>query len=231
MKINYKPKNKLEKFGEKIFFLLVDNFPQTFYVGGMVRDLILSKKVTDIDIATEAKPEQVIKLLKNSKINFISRHEKFGAITALGDGVKAEITTFRKDLASTNRYPKIEFIKSPKTDSQRRDFTVNSLYFSQKTGELLDFQNGLLDLKQKHIRFVGQPEKRIKEDPLRIIRALRFCLALHFKLEHKTDLAIEKNLQLINELTKTKIENEINKIKDLGKRKILETVVRLAKNS
>jgi len=223
--MTYKPKTKLEKFGEKVFNLLVDNFPQTFYVGGMVRDILLGIKVTDIDIATEATPPQVVKILSNSGIICDDSYSRFGVIVAKSGGLKIEIATFRKDLQSPGRYPKISFVKSVKIDSQRRDFTVNALYLSSKSGKILDFHNGLKDFKLKHLKFIGSPEKRIMEDPLRIIRALRFSKTLGFKPQGRTKNALKKNFYLIKHLTKSRIKNELDKIKNLNFKKNISSEI------
>jgi len=214
--INYNPRTALEKFGAKVFDLLVENFPRTFYVGGMVRDLLLDKIVTDIDIVTEATPEQVAKILLASDISIDLTHQNFGIITATNSNNKIEIATLRKDLPSQSRYPKVAFIKSPKIDSKRRDFTINALYLSPISGKILDFHQGLKDLKLKNLKFIGNPEKRIKEDPLRIIRALRFARTLDFKLDSNSKNAIKNNFPLVKTLTKSKIIKELNKIKNTG---------------
>lgn len=211
--IHYHPKTTLKKFGEKIFNLLVDNFPQTFFVGGMVRDLLLNKKIIDIDIATKARPEEVMKILADGDIKFNSSHKQFGVIIAKNGRNNIEITTFRKDTYKGSRYPKITFANDPKTDSQRRDFTINALYLSPKSNTILDFHKGLKDIGGRQIKFIGQPSKRIKEDPLRIIRALRFALQLNFKIETKTFYAIKNNFNLINTLTESKKNFEIKKLK------------------
>lgn len=217
--------SKLLKFGVRVYSALVENFSQTFFVGGMVRDLIIRKIITDVDIATSATPEQIIGALKKRGIGYIDSHKKFGNIVAKQGSLEVEITTFRKDLSGENRYHKIQFIKTPKADSQRRDFTVNSLYLSLKQANILDFQKGLADLKNHQLKFIGNPKKRISQDPLRIIRALRFALILNFKLEKNAKQAIKTNLFLIKELTKTKINKEINKINSPAKRKILKKVI------
>ena len=219
------PKNKLEGFGLKIYFLLVDNFPQTFFVGGMVRDLLLKRKVVDVDIATQSTPDEVAKILSSAKIKFDDRYKNFGSITARRGRLAIEITTFRKDLKSGSRYPKVQFIKSSKTDSKRRDFTINSLYLRLKPFRVLDFNGGISDIKNRLIRFIGRPENRIRQDPLRIIRALRFALILNFKLENKTRRAIKNNLFLAEKLTRTKLNKEIDKIKGEKNKIILTKVI------
>jgi len=225
MKYKYKPHSQLEDFGVKIYKLLVDNFPQTFYVGGMVRDLLLGKKVTDIDIATQTTPPEIIKLLTDNNIACDGAYSRFGVVVAKKAGYKIEIATFRKDLPGKSRYPKISFVITPKQDSARRDFTVNALYLSPKNNSILDFHQGLKDLKLKKIKFIGNPEKRIKEDPLRIIRALRFAKTLNFKLEDKTKNAIEKNYFSIKTLTKTRIKNELDKVRNQKYKKTISDAV------
>jgi tRNA nucleotidyltransferase (CCA-adding enzyme) len=225
MKFKYKPKSKLEKFGEKVFKLLVDNFPQTFYVGGMVRDLLLHREITDIDIATQAKPDDIIKTLSKAGITADTGHKQFGVIIAKNINCSVEIATFRKDIYGNSRYPKITFVKTPKQDSQRRDFTINALYLSPKLGTILDFYMGLKDLKLKRLKFIGNPQKRIMEDPLRIVRALRFAKTLDLKLELPTGKAIENNFSLIKTLTKSRIESELKKIKNIGQKKIAAAAI------
>jgi tRNA nucleotidyltransferase/poly(A) polymerase len=225
MKYIFKPKTKLEKFGAKIYFLLVENFSQTFFVGGAVRDLLLNKKVTDIDIATSATPDEVVKILNQNHINYTSTHKKFGAITAQSNSLSIEITTLRKDLKGDSRYPKVNFIKNAKQDSQRRDFTINSLYLSLKLNAILDFQKGLVDLKKRQLKFIGSPVKRIHEDPLRIIRALRFQLVLKLNFEKETYKAIKNNFILIDKISNLRIQKEILKIKNKSEQNILKSIL------
>ena len=225
MQINYFPKNNLEKFGAKVYSALVENFSQTFFVGGMVRDLLLNIPIHDIDITTSAKPEEVIKILNKYKIKYSDEFKNFGNITAMFKNYKIEITTFRKDIKGESRYPKVIFTNSYEQDSNRRDFTINSLYLSLKNNTILDPQKGLIDFKNKIIRFIGKPQVKIKQDPLRILRALRFALVLNFKIENRTMLAIQNNYSDIKKLTKTKIEKEINKIKNKKMQKIIFEVI------
>lgn len=225
MRFEFKAKSNIEKFGEKVFNVLVENFSQTFFVGGAVRDMLLGKKITDIDIATTATPDEIIKCLSAKGINHEDAFRKYGNIIAKEGTLKIEITTFRKDHAGIGRYPKISFTKSLKKDSQRRDFTINSLYLSLKLNKILDPHNGLNDLKHKKIKFIGNPEIRIKQDPLRILRALRFALLLNFKMDLKTKVSIKKLFVLINSLTKNKIQKEIFKLKNNSKQKIFKQLI------
>ena len=203
----------------------MENFPQTFFVGGMVRDLMLNKKVVDIDLATEAKPTAIVKILGHEGVKYDAHFARFGNILAGNKPNQVAITTFRKDLPSNGRYPKVIFTKSPKIDSQRRDFTINALYLSLKTKKILDFHHGLKDLGTKTIRFIGNPVNRINQDPLRILRALRFALTLNFKFEKKTFTALGENLSKIERLSQNKINSEIAKIpNERNKKTFLEFI-------
>jgi poly(A) polymerase len=225
MKLNFKPKSELEKFGIKIYFLLVENFPQTFFVGGAVRDKLLGKKITDIDIATSATPQEVVSILKDHYVDLNIGYQKFGVIVALSLPCRIAITTFRKDLPADSRYPVVTYTKDPKIDAQRRDFTINALYLSLKTGKILDFYKGLQDVKKHLIRFIGNPAKRIEEDPLRIIRALRFALVNSLTIEKKSYAAIKKYFPLAKKITKSKLETEFKKINSEKNKKIMEQVI------
>lgn len=221
----YKPKSSLEKFGKKIFTLLVDNFPQTFYVGGMVRDLLLKIPVMDIDIATSAGPDEIIKMLGEAGVSFDISHKQFGIVIAKNKHQRVEIATLRKDSYSSSRYPKITFVKTAKQDSQRRDFSINALYLKPYSGKILDFHKGSKDFKDKQIKFIGNPDTKILQDPLRIIRALRFSQALNFKIENQAKKAINKNFNLIKFLTKSRIKNELDKIKYPKHKKIILKII------
>lgn len=230
MQYIFKPKSHLEKFGLAIYDALVENFPRTYFVGGTVRNFLLRKKIKDIDIATIAKPFQVVETLKKYYFDYNLGFINMGVVIAAKKGLTASIATFRKDLKSESRYPKIKFVKSPGQDAQRRDFTINSLYLSPKTGKITDFFHGLEDLKAKQIRFIGAPKKRIKEDPLRIVRALRFALEIKFKLEKTTKLAIKNNFSAVKQLTKSKIEKEILKLRNKNHQKIIRATLDNHKN-
>ncbi|MDQ3018647.1 MAG: hypothetical protein M3Q64_02140 [bacterium] len=201
-----------EKFGIKVYNALVENFSKTFFVGGTVRDMLLQKTVHDIDIATIATPEQVAAALHANSITFDNANQKFGIITAKQNKDSVEITTLRKDIYTNSRYPKITYVTDIIADSKRRDFTINSLYFSPILQKILDPNKGVIDLENHVIRFIGDAQKRITEDPLRIMRAFRFQLELQFGFEIKTAHALQKNLHLINTISQRKLLSEIKKI-------------------
>ena len=225
MKFSFVPKTRYEKFSKKIFSLLVENSKESYFVGGMVRDLFLGKKITDIDVATNLPPEKIKKILSNSKILFDKSFEKFGIIKAFIGRYEIEIATFRSDTYTNSRYPAVSFAKTAKRDSKRRDFTINALYFNPITKVFLDFYSGMNDMKNRNLRFIGEPEKRISEDPLRIIRALRFGLTYKLNFEKNTFSAIKKYLYLVKNISNSKIETEIKKIHGKKNKKIISEVI------
>jgi len=225
MNILYKPKSHLEKYAQKIFLLLVENSPQTFYVGGMVRDMILGKPIRDIDVATNILPGDILKILSTNKIPYDDQYIKLGIIITPYKETNISITTFRKDIYSEGRYPVIVPVTTVEEDVKRRDFTVNGLYFTPTTGAVLDFYNGLSDIKNKTLAFIGKPSRSIMEDPLRIIRGLRFAITLGFHFEKNSLEAIEKNFFLLKNLSGRRIEKEILKIKNKTQQTILRKVI------
>ena len=156
---------------EKIFKAFGES--SIFLVGGCVRDTLMNKSVTDIDFATPCVPLEVIEILNKSEISYIDIGIKFGTVTAIIDDKKYEITSFRKDIKTDGRHAEVEFSKEMEEDAARRDFTMNALYVD-KDCKIYDFYNGQEDLKNNTLRFIGEPQARIKEDYLRIMRFFRF---------------------------------------------------------
>lgn len=214
MAVHFKPDDKYEKFGLKLYFLLVENFSQTYFVGGMVRDLFLHRKIKDIDIATVGQPENVVALLTKHRLKHDDKHRGFGIVIVPYQDRQIEIATLRKELSWRGRYPKVVLTKSVRTDSARRDFTINALYLSQKSGTIIDCHKGQRDIKKRIIRLIGESDLRIKQDPLRIIRGLRLHYELKFSFAPKTLSSIKRNLHLLKELTLTRKARELNKIKN-----------------
>lgn len=181
-----------------------------FEVGGSVRDSLLGLEVYDFDFATDATPEEIEKFLPDINVTF----KKFGCIKYKGEYGRAEITTFRsEDEYSDFRHPsKIRFVKSLEEDAKRRDFTINAIY-KDVNGKIYDPTGGLKDLENKLIRFIGEPEKRIKEDPLRVLRAKRFATKLNFQIEDKSLHAINNLSYLLEKLNPEKVKEEERKLK------------------
>ncbi len=161
----------------------------SYLSGGCIRDALLGKSLKDFDVATSAKPEEVIRLFPNSN----KQGKAFGVVVVQGEKpfCRVEVATFRKDGPyKDGRHPQYVTFLSDKEDALRRDFTINALFYSWKTGQVIDYVGGLKDLQNKIIRTVGIPKERFEEDKLRIIRALRFQLQLDFELHTNTKQAV-----------------------------------------
>lgn len=146
---------------------------QALFVGGCVRNSILKVPVTDIDMATDALPETIIRISKENNFKFIPTGLTHGTITIIIDKIAYQITTFRSDIANDGRHAKVEFTTSLLLDASRRDLTINALY-CDSNGKIIDPLNVLKDLNNRIIKFIGDPNKRIAEDYLRILRFFRF---------------------------------------------------------
>ena len=182
------------------------------YVGGCIRKIISGEEVDDIDLATNLEPKQVCEVLKKNNINYFESGIEHGTITAIENEYKFEITTLRKDVLTDGRHAKVEFSKDWKEDASRRDFTINSIY-SDRDGNLFDPNDGKKDLKNGVVRFIGEPDKRIKEDYLRILRYLRFFLN-YSKYNHNLDTLkkLKMNIGGISKLSKERLFDELKKI-------------------
>lgn len=144
------------------------------YVGGAVRDTLLGLKVKDVDIATPLVPEEVIARLDAADIYTVPTGIEHGTVTAILPKGPVEITTLRHDVSTDGRRATVAFAQDWREDAARRDFTINALYADPVTLEIQDFFGGLDDLKQRHVRFIGDARQRIREDHLRILRYFRF---------------------------------------------------------
>ena len=140
-----------------------------------------NEKVDDIDLATNLNPLEVTEILKNNNINFYESGIEHGTITAIVDDHKFEITSLREDIFTDGRHAKVKFSKDWKKDASRRDFTINSIY-SDLDGNLFDPFNGKKDIEIGQVSFIGDAEKRVKEDYLRILRYLRSVSYTHLTL-------------------------------------------------
>ncbi len=146
---------------------------QAYVVGGCVRNTLMGLPVTDIDIATDARPEQVIALTEGAGLRAVPTGIAHGTVTVVAEGEGFEVTTFRADVETDGRYATVAFSDDLETDAARRDFTMNALY-AGADGTVIDPMGGLPDLTARRVRFVGDPRARIAEDYLRILRFFRF---------------------------------------------------------
>ena len=182
------------------------------YVGGCVRKILNKEKFDDIDLATNLKPDEVKECLKNNNIDFFETGIEHGTITANLEEKNFEITSLRKDVSTDGRRAVVEFTNEWTEDALRRDFTINSIY-ADKEGNLFDPNDGVKDLENGKIEFIGDPEKRVKEDYLRILRYVRFFLN-YSKQEHKLHVKkfIKQNISGIVKLSKERLIDELKKL-------------------
>ena len=175
----------------KIYDLMKQAGKQLYIVGGAVRDTILGKTPKDYDLATDARPEEVMEVLRsdqNLKLDLTGK--MFGVVRAwTPEGNEYEIATFRKDIGKGRRPDSVEFT-TIEQDVTRRDLTINALFYDMDTGEVVDYVGGLADLTSGVVRAVGDPAERFDEDKLRILRALRFAARMDSELDAETKQAI-----------------------------------------
>ena len=157
----------------RVFAALSGNGVETRAVGGAVRNTLLGEPVKEIDLATTARPEQVIALAKKAGLKPVPTGIEHGTVTVIADGVPFEVTTLRSDVETFGRHATVAFTKDWKEDARRRDFTLNALY-AGIDGTVFDPLDGYADLLEGRVRFIGDAEARIKEDYLRILRFFRF---------------------------------------------------------
>ena len=193
----------------KLLGEISDKGYQAYIVGGFVRDYILGIDSNDIDINTNATPQEVKEIFKDSCLP----NEDYGSVTVIKKGIRFEITTFRKEMAYVdNRRPtEIQYIDDLYQDLLRRDFTINTLCMN-KDGEIIDFLGGRSDIDNKIVRTVGKAKIRFEEDSLRILRAIRFATILDFKLDNETREAIISNRELLRNLSYYRKKEELDKI-------------------
>lgn len=159
---------------EHLLVALGGHLGESRYVGGAVRDTLLGAEVCDVDLATIHSPAQVLERLQLAGIKAVPTGIDHGTITAVVDSRPYEITTLRSDVSTDGRRATVAYTDSWQADAARRDFTINALYAHTETGEISDFFGGVDDLRNRHVRFIGDAVERIREDHLRILRYFRF---------------------------------------------------------
>ena len=202
--------NFIDKSAQRAIRTLEKSGYQAGLVGGCVRDMLMGIPPHDFDITTNATPEEMKFVFQKERV--IETGIKHGTLTVIIDGTPLEITTFRIDGEyKDSRHPEsVTFSRNLKSDLERRDFTVNALYYDLDEG-VVDVFDGENDIKNKVIRAVGDPEKRFCEDALRILRAIRFSSVLGFEIEEKTRQAMLKCKHLLKNISAERIAVEINK--------------------
>ena len=224
---NLIPLNEYSKFRlnipsdiKNIHKLFKKNKKKLFVVGGAVRDAILGKNPKDFDLATDAKPDEVLAIAKKGGLKTVEVGKQFGVVIVAGH----EIATFRKDVGKGRRPSSVDYTDI-EGDVKRRDLTINALFYDMDRGEIVDLVGGIADLKRKKIRTVGNAVERFDEDPLRKMRALRFQGALGGKLGKETEKALRQNPSLKGVSTE-RIRDEF--VKSIKKAKSTKKYLQLA---
>ncbi len=187
---------------------------EALIVGGAVRDLVMGKQPHDIDISTNVDIETLIDQFKSYDIG---KSKSFGIVVIPFNGFQFEVAHYREDSGSSDhrRPDNVKLVKSFEKDSSRRDFTINSLGLNTK-GEIVDYQNGLKDVKNKIISTVGLPKDRFIEDYLRILRGLRFSAGLGYKIEDNTKKAMKELAKFIPQISVERIKDELIKVASIS---------------
>jgi len=198
------------ELADNIARTLRDAGHQAYFVGGCVRDLELGREPAYYDVSTDARPERVQELFPDS----LAIGAQFGVILVTEDGAEVEVATFRSDIGySDGRHPdRVVYTDSAKEDVLRRDFTINGLLLDSRTNEVLDYVNGRADLGAHIIRAIGEPERRFREDKLRLVRAVRFAARFNFAIEPETAAAIRRLAPEILVVSAERLRDELTKI-------------------
>lgn len=182
---------------------------EALLAGGCVRDMLLGRTAKDYDVATDARPADVIKLFRRT----LKVGAKFGVVMVLMDDHQIEVATFRTESGyADGRHPTTVKFSTAAKDASRRDFTINGMFYDPTSEEVKDYVGGREDLKKRLIRTIGRPEQRFSEDYLRMLRAVRFSTELDFKIEQHTWRAICTNAQRLTGISGERIAAELERI-------------------
>ena len=183
-------------------------------VGGCVRDYLMGEIPHDWDMCTNATPEEMISLFTGEGLTINPKGIEYGTVTPVIKGIEYEITTFRKETGySDGRHPdEVTYSKTINEDLSRRDFTINAMAINMADGKLVDLFHGVNSINNEIIRMVGNPEDRIAEDPLRILRALRFAIRFGFSIDNNTKESILRNKHLLSTVSKERVTQELEKM-------------------
>ena len=193
----------------KIIKRLRKNGFQALMAGGCVRDMLLSRRANDYDVATDARPDHIVKLFRRT----IKVGVKFGVVIVLLENQQVEVATFRTETGYTDgRHPSKVKFTSAVEDAARRDFTVNGMFYDPIERKVIDYVNGQADLKKRILRTIGSPAERFGEDYLRMLRAVRFSTQLDFTIEPKTWAAVSSNAKKITGISGERICAELEGI-------------------
>src|SRR6266404_646642 len=207
--VSMKPSDRsifpMEKTEGEIVTQLRGRGHAAYFAGGCVRDIVRGQTPKDFDIATDAKPETVQQIF--SRTYAVGAH--FGVIVVVENGFQFEVATFRSDdVYVDGRRPSAVHFSSPEEDAQRRDFTINGMFYDPAANEVIDFVGGRADLDAKLVRAIGDPAERFKEDRLRMLRVVRFATVLDYKIDNQTWDALAANTHAITEIRAQRIRAE-----------------------
>jgi poly(A) polymerase len=210
--------SQIKEFAERIVRSLRDAGHQAYLVGGCVRDLVLGVEPTDYDVATDATPDEVMRIFPET----YAVGAQFGVVLVpLRDDANrtVEVATFRSDIGySDGRHPdQVCFSQSAREDVERRDFTINGLLLDPVKNEVLDFVGGRKDLDAGIIRAIGDPALRFSEDKLRMLRAVRFAARFGYTIEPPTFAAIQKLAVGISQVSRERVRDELTKMLTEGR--------------
>lgn len=184
-----------------------------YLAGGCVRDALINREINDFDIATSALPPQVEELFQNLGYKTLNVGKDFGVIVVVENSISIEVVSFRMDISYIDgRRPAAIKYSTPQEDAERRDFTINALFYDLRLGQVIDLVDGVKDLNQGLIRAVGVAEKRFSEDYLRILRAARFASQLGFEIEALTFQGMAHYMPSLRKISGERIGQEIQKI-------------------
>src|SRR5712692_5649183 len=208
----------LKNFSISIVRKLREHGYQAFLVGGCVRDLLLGREPADYDVATDATPDEVMRIFPET----YAVGAQFGVVlvplpkdsASKGENDTVEVATFRTDIGySDGRHPdQVRYSKNPREDVERRDFTINGLLLDPIKNEVLDFVGGRKDLEAGIIRTIGEPEHRFAEDKLRMLRAVRFAARFGYRIDPATLAAIRRLAVQIHQVSRERVRDELTKM-------------------
>ena len=204
---------------EKTAIQIVETFQnagyETYFAGGSVRDLLMGHEPQDYDIATAARPDEIEKLIDAMPhdTKTVPIGKQFGVILGIVSGHHYEIATFRSDSSTSDgRRPDAVLFTSAKEDAVRRDFTINGLFYDPLKKKVIDYIGGQQDIQDHILRFIGEPHERVKEDHLRLLRAVRFKNQFGFSYDSHTRVALSELHHLVNDISRERVQEELTKI-------------------
>lgn len=218
--VTFSPIEKLPltEAAERVIQILTRERCYILLAGGAVRDHMMGRLAKDIDLCTSATPDQLLEILERNSIKVLPVGQSFGVVIAVIDGEQIEIATFRTDGYSSDarRPDTVTLGVDPAEDAKRRDLTINGLFYDPVEGVVVDHVGGMQDITDEKLRFIGNPEERIKEDNLRMMRYVRFLLKTGFTRDAASEEAVKNNAERITTVSVERIKDELEKMLAYG---------------